>query len=188
MMKHVTWACSTGAPSCCRTVPPSRGYCTWSSERRARPLHAPGRGEGGTFQRLSAAIPVERSILHGHSKRRRHLPDSRPRGPGATQRTGRDAGHEGEPEQRGGRSDCGRYSSEEPTPDGVLRSEVRLNEGLYTVTIATEKQNLMQRPQYLIGCAYDRLSEAGTNRGRSFARRAARGLTRVQTLTISQLC
>jgi len=32
--------------------------------------------------------------------------------------------------------------------DGVLRSEVRLDEGLYTVTIATEKQNLMKRPQY----------------------------------------
>ena len=35
-------------------------------------------------------------------------------------------------------------------PDGVLRSEVRLIEGLYTVTIATEKQNLMRRPQYLL--------------------------------------
>ena len=28
-------------------------------------------------------------------------------------------------------------------PDGVLRSEVRLDEGVYTVTIATEKQNLI---------------------------------------------
>ena len=35
-------------------------------------------------------------------------------------------------------------------PDGVLRSEVRLDEGVYTVTIATEKQNLMKRPQYLL--------------------------------------
>jgi hypothetical protein len=35
-------------------------------------------------------------------------------------------------------------------PDGILRSEVRLDEGLYTVTIATEKQNLMKRPQYLL--------------------------------------
>ena len=35
-------------------------------------------------------------------------------------------------------------------PDGVLRSEVRLEEGLYTVTIATQKQNLMKRPQYLL--------------------------------------
>jgi hypothetical protein len=35
-------------------------------------------------------------------------------------------------------------------PDGVLRGEVRLDEGLYTVTIATEKQNLMRRPQYLL--------------------------------------
>jgi hypothetical protein len=34
--------------------------------------------------------------------------------------------------------------------DGVLRSEVRLDEGLYTVTIAAEKQNLMRRPQYLL--------------------------------------
>ena len=35
-------------------------------------------------------------------------------------------------------------------PDGVLRSEVRLNEGLYTVTIESEKQNLIRRPQYLL--------------------------------------
>lgn len=35
-------------------------------------------------------------------------------------------------------------------PDGVLRGEVRLDEGLYTVSIATEKQNLMRRPQYLL--------------------------------------
>ena len=35
-------------------------------------------------------------------------------------------------------------------PDGVLRGEVRLDEGLYTVTIASEKQNLLKRPQYLL--------------------------------------
>jgi hypothetical protein len=35
-------------------------------------------------------------------------------------------------------------------PDGVLRSEVRLDEGLYTVTIESEKRNLMRRPQYLL--------------------------------------
>jgi hypothetical protein len=35
-------------------------------------------------------------------------------------------------------------------PDGVLRGEVRLDEGLYTVTIAAENQNLMKRPQYLL--------------------------------------
>ncbi len=35
-------------------------------------------------------------------------------------------------------------------PDGVLRGDVRLDEGLYTVTIAAEKQNLMKRPQYLL--------------------------------------
>ena len=34
--------------------------------------------------------------------------------------------------------------------DGVLRGEVRLDEGLYRVTIASEKQNLMRRPQYLL--------------------------------------
>jgi hypothetical protein len=34
--------------------------------------------------------------------------------------------------------------------DGVLRGEVRLDEGLYTVTIASDKQNLMKRPQYLL--------------------------------------
>ena len=34
--------------------------------------------------------------------------------------------------------------------DGVLRGEVRLDEGLYTVILATEKQNLMKRPQYLL--------------------------------------
>ena len=31
-----------------------------------------------------------------------------------------------------------------------MRGEVRLDEGLYTVTIATEKQNLMTRPQYVL--------------------------------------
>ena len=35
-------------------------------------------------------------------------------------------------------------------PDGVIRGEVRLDEGLYTVILATEKQNLMRRPQYLL--------------------------------------
>ena len=35
-------------------------------------------------------------------------------------------------------------------PDGVLRSEVNLDEGLYTVIIASEKQNLLKRPQYLL--------------------------------------
>jgi len=35
-------------------------------------------------------------------------------------------------------------------PDGVLRGEVLLDEGLYTVTIAAEKQNLIRRPQYLL--------------------------------------
>jgi len=34
--------------------------------------------------------------------------------------------------------------------DGVLRGEVTLDEGLYTVTIVSEKQNLMRRPQYLL--------------------------------------
>ena len=35
-------------------------------------------------------------------------------------------------------------------PDGVLRSEVTLDEGLYRVIIASEKQNLLRRPQYLL--------------------------------------
>ena len=35
-------------------------------------------------------------------------------------------------------------------PDGVLRSEVRLDQGLYTITIESEKQGLMRRPQYLL--------------------------------------
>ena len=35
-------------------------------------------------------------------------------------------------------------------PDGVLRSEVKLGEGLYTVTIASEKQKPMERPKYLL--------------------------------------
>ena len=35
-------------------------------------------------------------------------------------------------------------------PDGVLRGEVTLDEGLYTVTIASDKQNLLKRPQYLL--------------------------------------
>lgn len=37
-----------------------------------------------------------------------------------------------------------------PHTDGVLRGEVNLEEGVYTVTIATENQNLMKRPQYLL--------------------------------------
>jgi len=35
-------------------------------------------------------------------------------------------------------------------PDGVLRSEVNLDEGLYRVIIASEKQNLLRRPQYVL--------------------------------------
>jgi hypothetical protein len=35
-------------------------------------------------------------------------------------------------------------------PDGVLRSVVKLDEGLYRVIIASEKQNLLRRPQYLL--------------------------------------
>ena len=35
-------------------------------------------------------------------------------------------------------------------PDGVLRGEVKLDEGQYRVIIAAEKQNLMRRPQYLL--------------------------------------
>ena len=35
-------------------------------------------------------------------------------------------------------------------PDGVLRGEMKLDEGLYSVTISAEKQNLMKRPQYLL--------------------------------------
>ena len=35
-------------------------------------------------------------------------------------------------------------------PDGVLRGEVRLNEGLYTVSIESENRGLLRRPQYLL--------------------------------------
>jgi len=35
-------------------------------------------------------------------------------------------------------------------PDGVLRGEVRLDEGFYTVTIESEKRNLTRHPQYLL--------------------------------------
>jgi len=35
-------------------------------------------------------------------------------------------------------------------PDGVLRGEVQLNEGLYTVTIESENRGLLRRPQYLL--------------------------------------
>jgi len=34
--------------------------------------------------------------------------------------------------------------------DGVLRSKVNLDEGLYRVIIASEKQNLLRRPQYVL--------------------------------------
>lgn len=53
-----------------------------------------------------------------------------------------------------GRSEAGTEIVADVRPtihlDGVLRSEVKLDEGLYTVTIASEKQNLMERPQYLL--------------------------------------
>ena len=42
------------------------------------------------------------------------------------------------------------FRSPSTHPDGVLRSEVRLDEGLYTVIIASENQNLLKRPQYLL--------------------------------------
>ena len=35
-------------------------------------------------------------------------------------------------------------------PDGVLRSEVRLNEGLYTINIESENRDILRRPQYLL--------------------------------------
>jgi hypothetical protein len=35
-------------------------------------------------------------------------------------------------------------------PDGVFRSEVKLDEGPYWVIIALEKQNLLRRPQCLL--------------------------------------
>jgi len=35
-------------------------------------------------------------------------------------------------------------------PDGVLRSEVKLDEGLYTVTIESGQRNLTRHPQYLL--------------------------------------
>ena len=35
-------------------------------------------------------------------------------------------------------------------PDGVLRGEVQLTEGLYTVTIESENRDLLRRPQYLL--------------------------------------
>ena len=65
-------------------------------------------------------------------------------------------------------------------PDGVLRSEVRLDEGLYTVTIATEKQNLMKRPQYLLRVHMTDYQQAGANRGRAPIRGVARSLARIQ--------
>ena len=45
-------------------------------------------------------------------------------------------------------------------PDGVLRSEVKLDEGLYRVIIASEKQNFQAAAISLAG-THDRLSEAG---------------------------
>jgi len=35
-------------------------------------------------------------------------------------------------------------------PDGVLRGEARLDEGIYTVIISADKQNVVKRPQYLL--------------------------------------
>ena len=69
-------------------------------------------------------------------------------------------------------------------PDGVLRGEVRLDEGLYTVTIAAEKQNLMRRPQYLLRVHMTDYQKLVRTVARPTARRAARGLARVQAYTI----
>ena len=69
-------------------------------------------------------------------------------------------------------------------PDGVLRGEVRLDEGLYTVTIAAEKQNLMRRPQYLLRVHMTDYQKLMRSVGSTPDRRAAHGLAPVQARTI----
>ena len=69
-------------------------------------------------------------------------------------------------------------------PDGVLRGEVRLDEGLYTVIISAEKTESDEAPTVSLAGPHDGLSAAGAHRGRPTARRAASGLARVQAHTI----
>ena len=69
-------------------------------------------------------------------------------------------------------------------PDGVLRGEVRLDEGLYTVTIAAEKQNLMRRPQYLLRVHMIDYQKLMRSMAGPADRSAALGLARVQAHTI----
>ena len=181
MRKHMRrFAGATALLLVLALVPPWHSRGPWNRQRRRRSLYTPGRRAGGPFQRLSAAIPGERAVLHRHSQSGRDLPGRRPCGSGATQRAGRDADREGEREQRRQKIRSWRIFVRAPHPDGVLRSEVRLDEGLYTVTIATEKQNLMKRPQYLLRVHMTDYQQAGANRGRATARRVARGLARIQ--------
>ena len=69
-------------------------------------------------------------------------------------------------------------------PDGVLRGEARLDEGLYTVTISAEKQNLMRRPQYLLRVHMTDYQKLVRSMVVPAVRRAARRLALVQARTI----
>ena len=69
-------------------------------------------------------------------------------------------------------------------PDGILRGEVRLDEGLYTVTIATEKQNLMKRPQYLLRVHMTDYQQLVQTVAVPLLGPAARGLAGVQASTL----
>ena len=70
------WNGCRAAGPCTRLPWHRRG--PWHRQRRRRPLYPPGRRAGGAFQRLSAAIPGERAVLHRFPTRR-DLPGRGPR-------------------------------------------------------------------------------------------------------------
>ena len=142
------------------TRPPWRRRGPWHHQRRRRPLYPPGRRAGGPFQRLSAAIPVERAVLHRHSQGGRDLPGRRPGGPGAAQRAGRDADCEREGEQRHRRSDCGRYSSEHASGWSSERRGPAGRGPVYGHDCDGETES-DEAPAVSVTGAHDRLSAAG---------------------------
>ena len=68
-------------------------------------------------------------------------------------------------------------------PDGVLRGEVRLDEGMYTVIIVCGKAESDAAPAVSLAGTHDRLSEACEYHSSTLDRGAANCLARVQART-----
>lgn len=138
-----------GAPASCCPVPTQRRQGPWLSERRRRPVLAADRGTTDPSQCLSAAIELKDQYCTDIPKEGDTFlvvdlvdPALRNEPVGMQIMKG-----------NGSKNADGQIVADiRPSthPDGVLRGDVRLDEGLYTVIIATEKQNLMRRPQYLL--------------------------------------